>query len=353
MKTRKSLILAGIVAMAVLVTLTLFAQLTQAQGPGPQEAQSVAAVVGSKISYQGMLKENGSPVNGTRTITFTLASDSSCATAKQTIVRSVPITNGLFTTDLDVNQAHFDSQALWLGSQVGATQIGCQEILPVPYALSLRPKAVISSTGDVLDDLFKVQVGDAVVKGSMVHGLLFGSAGVYGYAEDLPIAVGVMGTSDGNVYDNWGVWGESSSTSNHGRGVYGKGFYGVYGETISNTNGAAGYFAGDVKQGRTDDGLVKAGAYVYCSSTASELTRSFNNVGGTVSVSNGATTGPGVCTIDFGFNIFDRYFVATSVSSTARGASCYTSVSYPNRLFCLPWNDAGTSLDGTIMVLIY
>ena len=351
MKTHKSLILVGIVALAVLATLALFTQLTRAQGPGPQEAQSVAAVVGSKISYQGMLKENGSPVNGTRTITFTLASDSGCATVKQTIVKSVPITNGLFTTDLDVTQAHFDSQALWLGSQVGATQIGCQEILPVPYALSLRPKAVISSTGDLFDALFKVQVGNAVVKGSMVHGLLFGLAGVYGYAKDLPISIGVMGASDGNTYDNWGVWGESSSTSNHGRGVYGKGFYGVYGETISTTNGAAGYFAGDVKQGRTDDGLVKAGVHANCSNISAALTRSFNNVGGTISIANGTSTGE--CVIDFGFNIYDRYFVAMAVNSNARGVSCYTNSNYQTNLYCLVWDAAGNGQNGLITVLIY
>ena len=351
MKTHKSLIVIGIMALVALITLALFTGLTQAQGSEPQGTLSVAAVVGSKISYQGMLKENGSPVNGTRTITFTLSSDSGCSTVKQTIVKSVPITNGLFTADLNVTQSHFDSQALWLGSKVGATQIGCQEILPVPYAFSLRPKAVISSTGDLTDALFKVQIGNANVKGSMVQGLLLGAAGVYGYAENLPIAVGVMGVSDGNDYDNWGVWGESSSNSDHGRGVYGKGFYGVYGETISNTNGAAGYFVGDVKQRRTDDGLVKAGVHANCSAISAALNRSFNNVGGTISIANGTSTGE--CTINFGFNIYDRYFVAMAVNSNPRGVSCYTDSNYQTKLYCLVWDAAGTGQNGLITVLIY
>jgi len=50
-----------------------------AQGPEPPEGEvqpqgevSIAATVGSRFSYQGVLKENGSPVTGNRDMTFRL-----------------------------------------------------------------------------------------------------------------------------------------------------------------------------------------------------------------------------------------------------------------------------------------
>jgi hypothetical protein len=46
----------------------------------PQGEVSIAATVGSKFSYQGVLRENGSPVTGSRDMTFRLYSDDTCST---------------------------------------------------------------------------------------------------------------------------------------------------------------------------------------------------------------------------------------------------------------------------------
>jgi hypothetical protein len=117
------------------------------------------AQVASRISYQGVLKEGGSPVTGSRDLTFKLYTTTDCSgTALQTINKSgVPVSNGVFSTALDVTATNFNGQALYIQMAVGGTNIGCQEILPVPYALSLRPgtqieNVKVSGSLRILDD---------------------------------------------------------------------------------------------------------------------------------------------------------------------------------------------------------
>lgn len=68
-----------LISIFVLGLLALAAGITLAQGPGPSEGKvqpqggvSIAATVNSKFSYQGVLKENGNPVTGSRNMTFRL-----------------------------------------------------------------------------------------------------------------------------------------------------------------------------------------------------------------------------------------------------------------------------------------
>jgi hypothetical protein len=141
-----------VLVIGLLLALAGSVSLGLAQGPEPPERWrqpqgevSIAATVGSKFSYQGVLKENGSPVTGSRAMTFRLYSDDSCTTQVGSDIDKpgVPVTNGLFSVELDVTHSDFDGQGLWLEVEVGGTKIGCQGILPVPYALSLRPGATI------------------------------------------------------------------------------------------------------------------------------------------------------------------------------------------------------------------
>jgi len=107
---------------------------------------------------------------------------------------------------------------------------------------------------------------------------------------------------------------------------------------------------GDVKQALASNGLVKAGVNANCGTSIGITTRSFNNVGGTIVVTG---TAVGQCTINFGFNVFDRYYAATSASNAARFVSCYTSIGSPNELYCRNWDAAGANQDGAIMVMVY
>ena len=111
---------------------------------------ATAATVTQSITYQGKLTNAaGSPLTGTYSVTFKLYDASTGGTTLSTDTHSVTATNGLFTTPIAVTDpAVVDGRALWLGIKVGADpeMTPRQEIRPVPYALSLKPGAVI--TGD-------------------------------------------------------------------------------------------------------------------------------------------------------------------------------------------------------------
>ena len=351
--------------LAVLL-LALAAGLTRAQGPEPpgegvqpQGGISIAATVTSTISYQGVLKENGQPVTGSRDMTFRLYSDNTCTSqVGSDIVKSgVSVTNGLFSVELDVNPTHFNGQGLWLKVVVGSTELGCQEILPVPYALSLRPGARIQGSS-ASADLVTTEMGSGWppplypvgVKGE-------GKWGVYGYSAD---AIGVYGKSAST--SGIGVYGIAQATSGTTYGVYGRaqspdGYGGYFENTAS--NGYGGYFAGgagaiyadgDVVQTAASDGLVKAAVYAYCANAGSAISRSFNNVtGGTITISNGSTAGS--CILNFGFDFSNRYWIANATGAQPHFVTCTPgAVGY---LFCYRFDAAGNGVNGHIMVMLY
>jgi hypothetical protein len=128
-----------------------------AQGTGGDV--SVAAAVNSRISYQGVLEEDGSPVDGTRDFTFDFFNNDACSgvAAHSTVESGVAIEDGFFDVDVDVTHGVFRGEGVWLEVTVGSTVFGCEDILPVPYALSLRPGATI--VGEKVGTTF----GDAVL----------------------------------------------------------------------------------------------------------------------------------------------------------------------------------------------
>ena len=380
MKTVK--FLPYVLFIGLLIALAGSVGLGLAQEPEPPEEEmqpqgevSIAATVGSKFSYQGVLKEGGSPVTGSRNMTFRLYSDDTCTTqVGGNIVESgVPVTDGLFSVEVAVTHSDFNGQGLWLEVEVGGTQIGCQEILPVPYALSLRPGAQVMGEQTNGNAIYAYNTATTGSTTYGVHGRIdgggyeasgvFGEAGsgstmgVYGRADgNNSFASGVFGEATGTTAQVYGVRGTSASTS--GYGVYGHataatGFTrGVWGQATS-PNGAAIYGSGDVKQGRADNGLVKAGVYVNCNDIQIlSCTRSFNNVtSGGIQCSIGSSDGR--CTIDFGFDISDRYWVAMAVDASDYGVACELGGPY-GELECARFvANTGAGNDGDIMVLVY
>ena len=234
--------------LAVLL-LALAAGLTRAQGPEPpgelgaQGGVEITADVNSRISYQGVLKENGQPVNGTRNMVFRFYTTSNCTgTPVQEVTKNnVPVSNGLFSVALDVTQSHFNGQGLWVAVDVGGTVVGCQEILPVPYALSLRPGARVQGSS-ASADLVTTEMGSGWppplypvgVKGE-------GKWGVYGYSAD---AIGVYGKSAST--SGIGVYGIAQATSGTTYGVYGRaqspdGYGGYFENTATGGDGVGIY----------------------------------------------------------------------------------------------------------------
>ena len=128
-----------------------------------------ASSVSSSINYQGRLTDSaGNPLDDTYTMTFKLYENATGGTALATDTHSVTVTDGLFSTTLNLGTNSFDGRALWLGIKVESDpeMTPRQELQPVPYALSLRPGAVINGSvnnGPVLQVINKgLDSGDGV-----------------------------------------------------------------------------------------------------------------------------------------------------------------------------------------------
>jgi hypothetical protein len=312
-------VLGGVLGLALLLALAV--GLIHAQGPelgrdtANISAAEEAASVSDFIPIQGRLTDaDGNPLDGSYHLTLRLYDVDEGGTALCEDRWPVDVSRGLFSTYMISEDCPIDGRQLYLGIEVENDG----EMTPrafidnVPYAWSLRPGATIN--GDESDGILSVE---------NVNG------GTFSYA--------VMGTSSGSGY---GVIGTSST----GAGVWG----------MSSGGGWAGYFTGDVGQSRTGDGLAKASVYAGCRDTGASITRSFNQVGGTITIADGASVGR--CTIDFGFQIDDRYFVATALSAgvggNARGISCDWGADN-EKLDCFRWDASGNGANGEIMVLVY
>jgi len=123
----------------VLVVVAVLLSLTAGIVSGASVTQS--------ITYQGKLTDaGGTPLTGTYPVTFSLYDVPSGGTALVQNHQTITCTNGLFTTPAMFVPEMFNGQALWLGVAVGSDpeMTPRQEIRPVPYALSLRPGALIA-----------------------------------------------------------------------------------------------------------------------------------------------------------------------------------------------------------------
>lgn len=239
-----------------------------AAAPGTVDAPtSVETAVASGISYQGRLTSSGgAPLTGVYTMRFVVYNASVAGSALwDSGNMNVSVQNGLFNVKLGVDQADFNGQALWLSILVdGQTLSPRQEILPAPYALSLRPGAEI-----VGEDLGAV---DALISG-------VAPATGTAFFADANGGVGVAGTSV-NSYGVRGIstqsWGGYFSSSNghgirvattgtdhydHGAYVTAQGGYGVYAQSANNQalRGEAGNVTG-ISQPLGAVGVVGIGA---------------------------------------------------------------------------------------------
>lgn len=250
----------------------------------PQQAQSPTELSVGSFTYQGELSNNGASMNGMCDFQFGLYSVASGGTQLGTtyVINGVSVQNGRFTVELDASvSGPFGNDAFtgtdrWLsiavrcpsGSGVYTPLNPRQKITAAPYALSLKPGAVISgnaSTGltvgvfDGTGIVASSATGFGLVAGSNsnvgIQGSSFSSYGIRGISNS---SIGVQGTSDngGTGVDGTGVNGvKGTSLTTNGNGVYGianngPSAFGVWGTSTvgqgvvgsSNTgNGMAGY----------------------------------------------------------------------------------------------------------------
>lgn len=250
-----SILIAGAaVVLVVALSADAFGQGVTGGASQRTSAETLAAarateVVTSAFSYQGVLEESEQPVTGARQMVFRLYSDVACTVAVgDPVTHMVSVNNGFFNVDLSFDQGSFDGKALWLETEVEGAVIGCQPIQTMPYANSLRPGAVISSSVGSEEDLLHVRSGTVNAEEGVL-GARLGQrtslgypVGVYGYAYEFG-SVGVWGVSDSQF--GWGVNGVADGLDSIGvRGIanaFTSTTYGVYGEANS-PSGYAGYF---------------------------------------------------------------------------------------------------------------
>ena len=191
-----------------------------------QGDMSVTASMSSRISYQGVLQEDSTPVSGNRDMVFRLFSNGTCTTqvGNDVVRNGVVVTDGLFSVELDVDHDDFNGQGLWLQVEVSGTVLGCQEILPAPYALSLRPGATIAESTNRVElnrhyqPPFQIVKYNAALYAEADPTLTLPNNYYYGI-QALGQHIGVLGESD--TSSGKGVFGHATSTSGTNYGVYG------------------------------------------------------------------------------------------------------------------------------------
>ena len=148
MKTRTIVIL---LATAIILALLWAAGSAIASPPRDEPARdevSVAGSVASKFSYQGRLTgAGGNPLDGIYGMQFRLYdAETEGALLWDSGAQDVTVDDGLFSVELAVDRSVFNGQEVWLEAAVAGGALPRQEILPVPYAMSLVSGTVISGT---------------------------------------------------------------------------------------------------------------------------------------------------------------------------------------------------------------
>jgi hypothetical protein len=133
----------AVIATAAIAVVVLIVAVPL-KSSGILQAQFGASPVATKISYQGQLTDGGGNLlNANYDLEFRLwdAAVGGNQVGSTITKDSVPVSQGLFSVQLEVDKADFNGQALWLEVEASGEVLGPrQEILPVPYALrSLSP----------------------------------------------------------------------------------------------------------------------------------------------------------------------------------------------------------------------
>ena len=177
--------------------------------------------------------------------------------------------------------------------------------------------------------------------------------GVYGEATASSGPTrGVMGRSDST--DGLGVYGYAGGATGENSGVYGQtasaAGYGVYADNAAGGFDFMAGGSGDVAQTLEGNGLVKAAVRIRCRDSGSFVDRSFNNVpdAGPMSITWNTI---GSCTIEFGFDLTDRFWTATSVVSFST-IDCTLIVS-DTSLTCWGVRSDGSADNYAAMVVIH
>lgn len=182
-------------------------------------------------------------------------------------------------------------------------------------------------------------------------GIFGGSSG--GYFRNLDGGVIAHAAESSSLGSNWGLYGNASVSGATNYGVYGvtsaTNSYGIYGSATA-ADSQAGYFDGPVGQAGSYGGVVKAAIFTDCG--LGTIYRYFTPQN--VTPTN-TTLSAGKCSIDFGFDISQRFWQASAVfSAEGRGVNCDLGGTN-STLTCFRYTIANPTAGwaGSIMVTIY
>lgn len=347
----------------VISAANAFHQTSQADRTGPtgQSQSALQAVIGRAFTYQGRLNDNGAPANGAYDFEFALY-DAPVAGAQLGAINAlsnVTVTSGLFTVQLDFGNP-FWQQMTWLEARVRRSGGGSFTTLAPRQPLTAAP--VASALPGVFADSGGQFVGigrSNRITGREVFGINadFGvpdSSGYGGMYINTVLSTGLpfYGYATANAFRAWTTYNPSPDNVpapdlNDGAwevhtGVSWRPLVQVRDNRVAQQVGA--------------HGLVKAGALVNCSASSASISRSFVSIvtpapGPAPAVSVVFSNTLDACVIDFGFNISQRYFVATARASDARFVAC--DLASVTALSCKRFRADGARENGSIMVMIY
>ena len=343
-----SWLIAALGVLAILVSAAAFGigsdEDINAKDIGDALIRFSASDVTASINYQGKLTDNASePLSGTYSMAFRLYDVVTGGTALDTDTHTVEVTDGLFNTHIDFNQSYFDGRELWLGITVGSDSevMPRYELSAVPYALSLKPGAVIngSVSGAILD--VTNTYDDGLLHGNWSKGISASTSGNYSNAFHAytsgdsshgfytytsgKFSEGVTAYTSGNYSDGVTAltWGNFSG------GVYaetwGYGSDGVYAETYGNrSEGVTALTSGDKSRGvyaqthgNSSDGFS---ARTYGEDSAGVSAKTYGNFSDGVSVSTSGDNSYGVYAEIYGNNSTGVY--ARTWDDESVGGSC-------------------------------
>lgn len=199
---------------------------------------ATAAPLGSGITYQGLMADNGVPASGSYDFEFALFNAGSGGSLLGTVdSNDLVVSGGLINATLDFGAPAYSGQALWVEVRVrpGATS-GAYTTLSPRQALTASPFALglpvpYNRSGSDTNPAFEIHNTGG---GPGIWGASVGQVGVRGVSDT---SAGVWGSS--NSFD--GLRGESLSgagvtgVSNNSFGTYGfsLNFDGAHGESTS------------------------------------------------------------------------------------------------------------------------
>ena len=206
---QKNVSIVVITLVVLLLVVGIANAISSPPSSGFQSPLASSGDVSSDITYQGRLTDaNGNPLDGTYNMYFDLYDAPTGGTYLWSSgFMSIDVDNGLFSVALSIDRSDFDGQSLWLGVVVeGEALSPRQEILPAPYALSLRPGVEIRGRNtDVANNVFSVfapATGTAIYgeaqAGTAIFGHSYGGDGITALSESNNGLVGNTGRSDNN-----------------------------------------------------------------------------------------------------------------------------------------------------------